>query len=155
MKNSTTFSNYIRNVTIKDDEIMVSFDVIPLYRNIPITDMLNIIKDYVNNDEIIGRTTIPLDKFLDLANLVLTTVWYFFNSQFVPKTNCVAMRWSASSIKAENYMQTHEQTAISTILHPPKVWKQFVDDVYSIYKLTHSENFFIASTIFTRELGLL
>ena len=73
-KNSTTFSNYIRNVTIKDDEIMVSFDVIPLYRNIPITDMLNIIKDYVNNDEIIRRTTIPLDKFLDLANLVLTTV---------------------------------------------------------------------------------
>ena len=27
-KNSTTFSNYIRNVPIEDDEIMVSFDVI-------------------------------------------------------------------------------------------------------------------------------
>ena len=49
--NSTTFSNYIRNVPIKDDEIMVSFDVISLYTNIPITDTLNIIKDYVNNDD--------------------------------------------------------------------------------------------------------
>ena len=41
------FSNHIRNVPIKDDEIMVSFDVTSLYTNIPIIDMLNIIKDYV------------------------------------------------------------------------------------------------------------
>ena len=35
-KNSTTFSNYIRNVPIEDDEIMVSFDVSSLYMNIPL-----------------------------------------------------------------------------------------------------------------------
>ena len=29
---------------------MVSFDVTSLYKNIPIIDTLNIIKDYVNND---------------------------------------------------------------------------------------------------------
>ena len=34
-KNSATFSNYIRNVPIEDDEIMVSFDVFSLYMNIP------------------------------------------------------------------------------------------------------------------------
>ena len=50
-KNSATFSNYIRNVPIEDDEIMVSFDFASLYTNIPITDALNIIKDYVNNDD--------------------------------------------------------------------------------------------------------
>ena len=47
-KNSTTFSNYMGNVPIEDDGIMVSFDVTSLYRNIPIIDMLNIINDYVN-----------------------------------------------------------------------------------------------------------
>ena len=41
-KNSTTFSNYIRNFPIEDDEIMVSFDATSLYTNIPIIDMLNI-----------------------------------------------------------------------------------------------------------------
>ena len=30
---------------------MVSFDVTSLYRNIPVIDTLNIIKDYVNNDD--------------------------------------------------------------------------------------------------------
>ena len=56
-KNFTTFSNYIRNVPIEDDEIMVSFDVTSLYTNIPIIDTLNIIKDYVNNDDQLARKT--------------------------------------------------------------------------------------------------
>ena len=73
VKNSTTFSNYIRNVPIEDKEIMVSFDVTSLYTNIPIIDTLNIIKDYVNNDDQFTRkTAIPQGKFLDLVHLVLT-----------------------------------------------------------------------------------
>ena len=50
-KISTTFSNYIRNVPLEDDDIMVSFDLTSLYMNILIIDTLNIIKDYVNNDD--------------------------------------------------------------------------------------------------------
>ena len=142
-KNSTTFSNYIRNVPIEDDEIMVSFDVTSLYTNIPIIDTLNIIKDYVHsNDQFARKTAIPQDKFHDLVNLVLTTTWYTFNSQFYQQTDGVAMGGPASSTTAEIYMQAHESTAISTALHPPKVWEQFVDDVYSIVKRTHLENFF-------------
>ena len=48
----------------------------------------------------------------------------------------------ASSTTAEIYMHAHEQTAISTALHPPKVWERFVDDIYSILKHTQLENFF-------------
>ena len=82
-KNSTNFSNYIRNVPIEDDKIMVSFDVTSLHTNIPTIDTLNIIKDYVNNDdEFTRKTAIPQDKFLGLVHLVLTTTWYTCNSQF-------------------------------------------------------------------------
>ena len=128
-KNSTAFSNYIRNVPIEDDEIMVSFDVTSLYTNIPIIDTLNIIKDYVHNDDQFARkTAIPQDKFLDLVNLVLTTTWYTFNSQtdcthFSTQTDGVAMGDPSSSTTAEIYMEAHESTAISTTLHPPKVWE--------------------------------
>ena len=142
-KNSTTFSNYIRNVPIEDDEIMVSFDVTSLYTNIPIIDTLNIIKDYVNNDDQFTRkTTIPQDKFLDLVHLVLTTTWYTFNSQFYQQTDGVAMRSLASSAAAEIYLQAYENTAITTALHPPKIWERFVDDVYCILKRTHLEYIF-------------
>ena len=48
----------------------------------------------------------------------------------------------ASSTTAEIYMHTYPRTAITTALHPAKVWERFVDDVYSILKCTHLENFF-------------
>ena len=48
----------------------------------------------------------------------------------------------ASSTTAEIYMQAYECTAITTALHLPKVWEQFVDDIYSILKWRHLENFF-------------
>ena len=112
----------IRNVSIKDDKIMVSFDIISLYTNIPATDTLNIIKDYVNNDyQFTGKSAIPQDMFLDLVNLVLTTTWHAFSSQFYKQTDGVAMRGTASSTTAEICAQAHEQTPISMALHHPKV----------------------------------
>ena len=107
-QNSTTFSSDIRNVPIKDGEIMVSFDVTSLYTNIPIIDTLNMIKDYVHNDDqFIKKTAIPQDKFLDLVNLFLATTWYTYHSQFHQQTDGIAMGGPASSTSAEIYMQAH------------------------------------------------
>ena len=81
---------------------MVSFDVTSSYTNIPMIDMLNIIKDYVNNyDQFTRKKAIPQDKFLDLVNLALTTTWYTFNYQFYQQTDGIAMGGSAFSTTAE------------------------------------------------------
>ena len=47
----------------------------------------------------------------------------------------------ASSTTAEIYMHAYERINITTTLHPLKVWEWFVDDVYSILKRMHFENF--------------
>ena len=105
--------------------------------------MIWIITDYVNNDDqFTKKTAVPQDKFLDLVNLVLATTWYTFNSQFYQQTDDVAKGGPASSTRTEIYMQGHEGTAISMPIHPTKVWERFVDDVCSILKRTHQENFF-------------
>ena len=57
-------------------------------------------------------------------------------------TDGVDMRGQASSTTAEIYMQAYERTAITMALQPPNVWERFVDDVYSVFKCTHLENFF-------------
>ena len=48
----------------------------------------------------------------------------------------------ASSTTPEINMQACERTAVTTAMRPPKVWERFVDDVYSILKRSHLENFF-------------
>ena len=47
-----------------------------------------------------------------------------------------------SSTTAEIYMQAYECKAITMALQPPKVWEQFVDEVYSIFKRTNLEKIF-------------
>ena len=75
---------------------MISFDITSLHTNIPIIDTINIIKDYVNNDDQFTRkTAIPQDRFLSLVHLILTTTWY---------TDGVAMGGPASSTTAKIYM---------------------------------------------------
>ena len=102
-------------------------EITSLCKNIPKIDTFNIIKDYViYDDQFTRKTTVPQGKFLDL---VLTTTRYTFNSQFYLKTEYVAMRGPASSNKGEFYMQSHEQTAVFTALHPPKdSFEQFLYD---------------------------
>ena len=82
-------------------------------------------------------------------------IFLTFFSQFYQQTDDVAMRGPASSTTAEIYMHAYERTAITTALHPAKVWEWFVDDVYSILKRTHLKTFSIISTIFIKILSLL
>ena len=57
-----------------------------------LTISLNVIKDYVNNDDQFTRkTAIPQDKFFDLVNLVLTTIWTVLILSFANKL--IALQW--------------------------------------------------------------
>ena len=77
-KNSTTFSNYIRNVPIKYDKAMVSFDVTSLYTNISIIDTLNIIMGYVNNlQQYLRHYTLQND----FGNDLLISLILFWNAR--------------------------------------------------------------------------
>ena len=47
-----------------------------------------------------------------------------------------------SSTVAEIYMQGTETTALTTTIHPPKVWERHVDDIFSIIRKSNLHDFF-------------
>ena len=101
---------------------MVTSGVNSVYKNIHIVDMLNILKDYVkNDDQFINRTAVPQEKFLDLVNLVLTTNWCTFDFQFYKRSEGVSMEEPASSITTKVYIKTHRKSAKSAVLHPRNI----------------------------------
>ena len=103
--------------------------------------MLQMIKDYVNNsDQFSRKTAILEDEFLIWVSPVIKTTWHTFNFKLYQQIDGVAVGGPACSSKIEIYLEAHEQTAISTTLHPPKIWKGFVDDAYSILQGKHLEN---------------
>ena len=132
---------------------MVPFYDTSLYTNIPIIDTLNIIKDYVNNDDKCTRKmAIPQDRFLDLVHLILRTTWYTFNSQFYQQTEGVAMADTESSTTVEIYMQAYESAA-------KLILQKFGNVVLMTFLLSLNvsiwKTFSIISTIFIKILSLL
>ena len=109
--------------TIEEDQIVVSFDVVALFTNVPIEDGQVIIKELLENDETLSDwTPLSIKNLLDLLEFLLHTTFFIFNG--VPtnqQTEGVAMGEPPSSIVAEIYMQATETTALTTTSHPPKV----------------------------------
>ena len=87
---------------------------------------------------LIKKACISQDKFLDLFNLVLTTISDTFVSNFSQQTDGVAIGGLASSNTAEIFMQHHEK--LQYLRH--YTLQKFVDDVCSILKRAHLEIFF-------------
>ena len=92
------------------------------------------------------------DKFLHLVHLVLTPLGTLLILSLTNKLMALPLGRPASPTTAKIYMQAYERTALTTALHPPKVWERFLNDVYSIFKRSIWKTFSIISTIFIKIL---
>ena len=82
-KNSKEFSEFIRAHIIKEDEIMILFDVEALYTNMSIDDALAIIKELLKNEKTLpDRTPLSPKNILDLLEFLLRTTFFIFNGTY-------------------------------------------------------------------------
>lgn len=78
VRDTFDFANQINNTTIDSQYIVVSYDVVSLFTNIPTDLALSIISD--NWDLIKDNTTIPKTKFLDLLKWIFNSVYFIYDS---------------------------------------------------------------------------
>ena len=65
------FSEYVRKLKAKEDEILVSFDVTSLYTNVPIKETLVIIKTLMENDaDLQNKTNFPPKDLFDITEFL-------------------------------------------------------------------------------------
>ena len=80
IKDSWDFHNYIKNKKIPKDHVMVSFDVISLYTNIPIDLAMQSITEKWSH--IKNHTTIPRNEFIEATKLCLSSTFFQFENNF-------------------------------------------------------------------------
>ena len=133
IKNSRDFVDKIKPLIVDENKQMISFDVAALYPSVPQDQALNILEEYLQNDQDLKtKTPIPADELMDLFKIVLKRTYFVFNSQLYVQVDGLAIGASSSVFLAEIFMMRLERKALTTFASPPDIWFRYVDDTFTI-----------------------
>ena len=95
--NSKEFVDYVKNFTICENEILVSFDVVSLFTSVPVDKALGLVLDLLSSDEsLASRTSLDIsDITIGLEHCFSSTVLSYKNF-FLNKAT--ALLWALASL---------------------------------------------------------
>lgn len=104
--NSSDFIEKVRNVTVDDDEIMVSFDVKSLFTSIPVDFTVEVCWTALQYDDGLGeRTPIEEPDLLKLLQFCLENTYFLFRGVIYKQVHGIAMGTSISVTTANLTME--------------------------------------------------
>jgi len=118
VKNSFQFVQILESLRVRPEDLIVSFDVVSLFINVPIVDSL----------ELLGH---HFEDVLALFKHVLT--YFCFDGQFYEQTDGEAMGSPLSPVITNFFMEDFKKKAIEQATHKPVCWFRYVDDTFVIW----------------------
>ena len=130
--NSKQFITKIEQTKLDEDEILVSFDVVSLFTNLPVDEACNIAKERLLSDNTLHlRTTLSPENIYDLLKLCLTTTCFQWREKFYEQKHGPPMGSPLSPVTANLFMQEFEKKALATSTLKPVFLFRYADDTLS------------------------
>nr|XP_034826501.1 uncharacterized protein LOC117983968 [Maniola hyperantus] len=125
VRDSRHFVHLIKNETISDTEIMVSFDVESLFTNIPVDEASQLISDFLKKS---GAPT----GYLDLSEFCLKNGYFSWRGDYYLQVDGVAMGSPIAPVAANIFMEWVEGELVEMMPEKPRRWLRYVDDIFAI-----------------------
>ncbi|XP_055840500.1 uncharacterized protein LOC129908179 [Episyrphus balteatus] len=128
--NTFDFVDKVKEISIEDDESIVSFDVEALFPSIPVDVAIESLKLHLeakNVDESHKRV------YLRAAKVCMSHNCFVFRDKFYKNKNGTSMGNPLSPLIAEAFMSKFE-TDLKKEGLLPRIWLRYVDDVFSVVK---------------------
>jgi hypothetical protein len=127
---------------INENTKLCSFDIENIYTNISVTEVKNIIKEILNNDNHTPEK--EKQELTTLLNTILEQNYLQFSDQFYKQNEGLGMGSPTSTILAETFIQCLEHTNIIKILNINQIidYYRYVNYILIIYntQTTNIEN---------------
>ncbi|XP_055853213.1 uncharacterized protein LOC129916968 [Episyrphus balteatus] len=147
VKNASSFISTVSPVVLEQDHVLVSFDVVSLFTNIPIQLALELVEKSWNI--IKDHTRIPKSKFLEILRFcVIDNNYLEYDKIFYQQKQGVPMGSPASPILADIVMEALLDSVFDKIPNKPKLITKYVDDIFIILKSNHVSSTLIALNSF-------
>ncbi|XP_072019690.1 uncharacterized protein [Amphiura filiformis] len=135
IKNSQHFVEKARQIPIEPGDLLVSFDVVSLFTNVPIDDASKIIGDILRDDDTLkNRTRMTSDEIVELRKLCLTSTYFKWQGKFYEQKEGQSVGSPLSPITSNIFMEHFETKALDTYLLKPVAWFRFVDDTFVVWR---------------------
>jgi hypothetical protein len=133
VKNSCRFAEFVRGKTPKADQVLVSFDVVSLFTNIPVDLAIKVATKRLRQDAtLLQRTPLPVEDIIDLLSFCLNNTYIVFEGCYnYQQVFGTAMGSPVSAVIANLVMEAVEQRVLASVPVSLSFWKRFVDDVIS------------------------
>ena len=139
--NNVDFVNRLCSLNINFEFKMVSFDVVSLFTKVPVDDLLDFLKDELENFDM----PISPSKILDLIKLCIKDCKFSFDSNFYKQKFGMAMGNPLSPVLSNLYMEFFEAKILSRILPRNIYWFRYVDDIFCIWPKSENLQNFLAA----------
>ena len=80
-------------------------------------------------------------QIADLLNFVLRSTYFQYNVSIYEQQEGAAMGSPVSAVIASIYMEEFEEQAIASATCKTKIWKRYVDDIFSVLERDHVHGF--------------
>ena len=132
VKNSCHFAEFVRGKTVKADQVLDSFDVVPLFTNIPVDLAIKVATKRLRQDAtLLQRTSLPVEDIIDFLSFCLNTTYFVFEGCYYQQVFGIAMGSFVSAVIANLVMEDVEQRALASVPVSLSFWKRFVYEVIS------------------------
>ena len=127
----------ITHQTIAEETILVSFDVVSLFTNVPVDLACQVAGGRLHADESLDdRTTLSPDEVLRLLRFCLDATFVAYQGKWYQQTFRTAMGSPVSVTVVNLVMEDVEERALAS--YP--FWKRFVDDTCTAIPPDHLES---------------
>ena len=138
LKDTTDFINFIEKTEVSQNTILVSMDVTSLYTNIPQDEGITIVCEaydkYHNNSP-----PIPSHYLKQILGLILKENSFQFNGENYLQIHGTAMGTKMAVAFANLFMAEIETKMLNESRIKPKVWKRYIDDVFSLWDVNRQD----------------
>ena len=133
VQNSRDFIQQIKDIKLKEDQCIMSYDVKALFTSVPIQPAIDVIKERLEEDgELQNRTSLSVQDIVSLLEFCLRSTYFTFQDRLYEQQEGATMGSPTSPIVANLFMEDFEKKAIESSPHPSCFWRRFVDDTFTI-----------------------